>query len=157
VPFYPDELGRGAGINVVYRYHHVMELAVALALRTQGILPGDVLGVLARDRQQLRPLYYQAYLEYDRGLGATVTMRFDGDDKEAWAGGTFLDLGLAYSVIGVLSVGATPELLGPRDAIRRFVNPGSMMYLRPPLPLSQIAVDVVRLASGAPEIRRGRP
>ena len=33
VPFWPDELGHGTGINVIYRYHHLMELAVALALR----------------------------------------------------------------------------------------------------------------------------
>ena len=39
VPFYMHELGRGAGVNVIYKFHHVMELAVALALRTQGILP----------------------------------------------------------------------------------------------------------------------
>jgi hypothetical protein len=157
MPFYPNELGRGAGTNVVYRYHHVMELAVALALRTQGILPADLLGVLAREREKLRPLYYQAYTEADRGLGAVVTMRFDDSEEEARAGGTFLDLRLQYLDGGVLTIGEAPCLLGPRDAIRRFVSPGSMLYLRPPLPLSQIAADVVHLAEGAPELRRGRP
>src|SRR5215203_802663 len=70
VPFYPNELGRGAGVNVTYRFHHVMELALALALRTQGILPRDLLGLLAQQRHVLRPLYHQAYREHDRGLGA---------------------------------------------------------------------------------------
>ena len=55
VPFYPNELGRGAGVNVTYRFYHVMELAVALALRTQGILPLDLLTLLMRQRPVLRP------------------------------------------------------------------------------------------------------
>ena len=37
VPFAQGELGVGAGHNITYRYPHLMELAVALALRTQGI------------------------------------------------------------------------------------------------------------------------
>ena len=78
VPFYPNELGRGAGVNVTYRFYHVMELAVALALRTQGILPLDLLTLLMRQRPVLRPLYHQAYSEHDRGLGATLTLRCEG-------------------------------------------------------------------------------
>jgi hypothetical protein len=37
VPFARDELGVGPGHNLKYRYPHMMELAVALALRTQGV------------------------------------------------------------------------------------------------------------------------
>ena len=32
----------------------------------------------------------------------------------------------------------------------------SLHYPRPPLPLSRIACDIVRLAEDAPELRRGR-
>ena len=49
MPFYPNQLGRGARVNVIYRFHHVMELAVALALRTQGILPLDLLTLLMQE------------------------------------------------------------------------------------------------------------
>ena len=33
---------------------------------------------------------------------------------------------------------------------------GSLQYPRPPLPLSRIASDLMRLAKDAPELRRGR-
>ena len=77
VPFYLHELGRGAGVNVIYKFYHVMELAVALALRTQGILPLAPAELLVENRDVLRPLYHQAYLERDRGLGAVVKVRFE--------------------------------------------------------------------------------
>jgi hypothetical protein len=156
VPFYPDELGRGAGVNVTYRFHHVMELAVALALRTQGILPLHLLRLLVEERKALRPLYYEAYRQRDRGLGAKVTVRFDDDDANpSFVGGAFLDLHLDYRHGGVLT-GGNPQLLSAREAVLRFMRPGNLMYPRPPLPLSRIAFDIVRLADGAPELRRGR-
>jgi hypothetical protein len=168
VPFYPNELGRGAGVNVTYRFHHVMELAVALALRTQGILPLDLLTLLMRQRPVLRPLYHQAYREHDRGLGATLTLRCEDGTADqlppagAPAGepmcvqGTFLDLQLDYLEGGTLTRLAPPRLLGPREAIGRFTYRHSLHYPRPPLPLSRIACDIVRLAKEAPELRRGR-
>ena len=162
MPFYPNELGRGAGVNVTYRFYHVMELAVALALRTQGILPLDLLTLLMRQRPVLRPLYHQAYSEHDRGLGATLTLRCEGTaDQQPAAGapmcvqGTFLDLQLDYLEGGLLTR-LEPRLLGPREAIGRFTYRHSLHYPRPPLPLSRIACDIVRLAKDAPELRRGR-
>jgi len=155
VPFYPDELGRGAGINVTYRFYHVMELAVALALRTQGILPLHLLTLLVQNRDVLRRLYHQAYLERDRGLGAVVEVRFDADPEPSRVGGAFLDLNLDYLEGGVLT-GGNPRLLSAREAVMSFMRPGNLMYPRPPLPLSRIATDILRLADGAPELRRGR-
>ena len=162
VPFYMHELGRGAGVNVIYKFYHVMELAVALALRTQGILPLDLLTLLQGQREVLRPLYHQAYIEHDRGLGATITLRFEsGADQPAAepmsVQGTFLDLQLEYLIGGVLTR-QEPRLLGPREAIGRFAGHATAMhYPRPPLPLSRFACDIVRLAEDAPELRRGRP
>ena len=43
-----------------------------------------------------------------------------------------------------------------REAVMRFMRPGNLMYPQPPVPLSRIAHDIVRLADGAPELRRGR-
>ena len=163
VPFYPNELGRGAGVNVTYRFYHVMELAVALALRTQGILPLDLLTLLMRQRPVLRPLYHQAYSEHDRGLGATLTLRCEGTaDQQPAAGapmcvqGTFLDLQLDYLEGGTLTRLAPPRLLGPEGGDRPLQRRHSLHYPRPPLPLSRIACDIVRLAKEAPELRRGR-
>ena len=162
VPFYPNELGRGAGVNVTYRFYHVMELAVALALRTQGILPLDLLTLLMRQRPVLRPLYHQAYSEHDRGLGATLTLRCEGAADQP-AGRADVRAGDVPRPAARLSRGrpadpaGTPRLLGPREAIGRFMRyRHSLHYPRPPLPLSRIACDIVRLAKEAPELRRGR-
>src|ERR1700730_1395348 len=61
VPFAADELGVGAGYNLTYQYSHMMELAVALALRTQGVLSRDIVGLLAEHRSTLRLLYRRAW------------------------------------------------------------------------------------------------
>src|SRR5215213_1700145 len=127
VPFYPNELGRGAGVNVTYRFHHVMELAVALALRTQGILPRDLLGLLAQQRLALRPLYHRAYLEHDRGLGAPLQLRFAEQGRGLVVQGTFLELQLDYLAGGVLTA-TEPRLLGPEDAVRRFLRQDSLRH-----------------------------
>ena len=122
VPFYPHELGRGAGVNVTYRFHHVMELAVALALRTQGILPLHLLQLLVEERKALRPLYYEAYLQRDRGLGAVVKVRFDDDPEPSLVGGVFLDLHLDYLEGGVVT-GGNPQLLSAREAVMQLHAP----------------------------------
>jgi len=49
-------MGFGAGHNLKYEYPHLMELAVALALRTQGILSRHIVGLLAEGRSVLRPI-----------------------------------------------------------------------------------------------------
>src|SRR5271169_1805329 len=69
VPFARDELGVGAGHNLAYRYPHLMELTVALALRTQGVLSRHIVGLLAEYRSILRSHYRRAWLERDKGLG----------------------------------------------------------------------------------------
>jgi hypothetical protein len=156
VPFWPDELGRGTGVNVVYRYSHLMELTVAMALRTQGILPGDMLGLLARYRELLRRLYRQAWLERESGLGAPIKVLQEKTGGVEFGAGTFLRMRLSYSHGGML-VHTEPELIGPWESVRTVLTRSENVYLRPPLPLSDLAADVVRLAEGAPEIRRGRP
>ena len=91
LPFAKEELGVGAGHNVVYRYDHLMELAVALALRAQAILPSDITQILADLRTKLRPIYRRAYIERESGLGAPCTIRFGGKRKSRVAG-VYLDL-----------------------------------------------------------------
>ena len=83
VPFYPHELGRGAGVNVVYKFHHVMELAVALALRTQGILPLHLLQLLVREPREAAPALLRGLPSSGIGpwrRGSQV--QFDGDDPQ---------------------------------------------------------------------------
>jgi hypothetical protein len=156
VPFWPNELGGGTGTNVIYRYWHMMELAVALALRAQGVLPGDLLTLLVQNRELLRRLYARAWHERESGLGAPIKVRAEGDDRWLRGSGTFLYLRLDYGPNGLLSH-TEPRLIGPWEAVGAALAKHDKVYPRPPLPLSDIAENVMELGSAAPEVRRGRP
>lgn len=155
VPFARDELGVGPGHNLKYRYPHMMELAVALALRTQGVLSRDVVGLLAFHRILLRSHYRRAWLERECGLGAPRTVVIEGI-TERRISGVYLTLELSYNSYGALSM-IEPKLIDPVDAFDHYLSFHRSVYPRPPLPISQIAEDIVRLAEGVPEIKRGRP
>ena len=154
VPFAPDELGVGAGHNLVYRYSHLMELAVALALRTQGVLSRHIVGLLGQYRWVLRSHYRQAWLERDTGVGAPRAVLID-DGTERRFSGAYLDLSLTYNSYGALSV-VEPRLLDPVRALDYYMAHHQSLYPRPPLPISQFAQNIVGLAEGAPQIKRGR-
>jgi len=154
VPFAVDELGVGAGYNLSYHYPHLMELAVALAWRTQGILSRHIVALLADYRPILRQLYRRAWLERNDGLGTPRNVLIDATTKRAIRG-TYLSLELNYTPLGILQL-IQPKLLSPLEAFDEFMGLHQAVYPRPPLPISQIADDVVRLAENAPEIKRGR-
>jgi len=155
VPFAPGELGVGAGHNLKYRYVHLMELAVALAMRTQGILSRDIVGLLAHYRRVLRSLYRQAWFERESGIGAPRNLLIDGGTRRLISG-CYLELSLTYSSSGVL-LATEPRLLDPVEALDFYMALHRSVYPRPPLPVSDFARDVVERAEGAPEIKRGRP
>ena len=71
--------------------------------------------------------------------------------------GTFLDLQLEYLEGGVLTRLAAPAAGRPGGDRALHAPRHRLHYPRPPLPLSRIACDIVRLAEDAPELRRGRP
>ena len=114
VPFAAHDLPGGSGVNVTYRFEHVMELAIALTLRRQGILKKDTVGVLVQYRDRLTPLYRQAWLKRDQGRGRSVAVKI-GKDKSLKVSGLWLDLGLRYLEGGVLTT-TGPRLLGPAAA-----------------------------------------
>jgi hypothetical protein len=155
IPFAQKEQGVGAGHTLTYRYEHLMELAVALALRAQAILPRHIVALLAERRFMLRRLYRRAYTEGDQGLGAQRHLNLPNGSSLP-VGGVYLDLRLEYIDTGAL-VSIEPELIGPVEAIKRFMRQHRKVYPRPPLPISDMAADIVSLAREAPEIRRGRP
>jgi hypothetical protein len=157
VPFAPEELGVGAGYNLTYKYVHLMELAVVLGLRTQGILSRHIVRRLALYRSDLRPLYRRAWLERDSELGEPrdVVIESDTCPEKLCIWGTYLDLGLTFREDGTL-VGSKPRLLGPVAALKDFAKPRPMFHSRPPLPVSQYAESIVILARNVSEIKRGR-
>jgi hypothetical protein len=112
LPFASEELGSGRGNYLSYGYQHLMELAVALALRTQAILPGDVVALLAAHRDELRPIYRRAYEERDSGLGASIRVELEGGGSLT-ASGVYLDLALRYEPHGPL------VMRGPGRSARR--------------------------------------
>jgi len=154
LPFARDELGAGAGHNLAYRYPHLMELTVALALRTQGVLSRHIVGLLAEYRSILRSHYRRAWLERKTALGKPRKVVID-DGTERQFSGAYLDLSLTYTSYGVLSV-IEPRLLDPVKALDYYMAGHDSLYPRPPLPISQYAKNVVGLAEVAPEIKRGR-
>ena len=154
VPFASDELGVGRGQNLQYRYAHLMELAVALALRTQGILSRDIVGLLAFHRTLLRSHYRRAWLERESGLGAPRKVVIGGITQRRISG-TYLALELVYNSSGAMSM-IPPKLIGPDEAFDHYMGLHRQVYPRPPLPISQIADDIVGLAETADPITRGR-
>jgi hypothetical protein len=156
VPFWPNELGQGTGTNVVYRYWHMMELAVALALRAQGILPNDLLTLLVQHRELLREFYARAWLQRKSGLGEPIEVLVQGEDGPLRGSGTYLNLRLDYGPGGLLTY-TEPKLIGPWEALQAALAKHDKVYPRPPLPLSDIAENLIELGAEAPEVRRGRP
>jgi hypothetical protein len=154
LPFATDELGEGAGHNVTYRYEHMIELAVALALRTQAILPRDIVSLLTRHRDHLWPIYRQAWAERESGLGAPETIH-PGKQAAFRLSGIYLDLRLMYAETGFLGY-PRPEALGPGEAVVRQFIANIGQHVRGLVPLTELAVEVVKFAADAPEIRRGR-
>ena len=153
-----QQLGRlahgGPGINAVYRFEHIMELAVALLFHRQAILKKDTIVLLAQLRDELTPIYRRAWLEQDRGLGSRASIKV-GQAKPFTASGIWLDLGLRYSPGQVLTT-TGPKPLGPAGAVRELVRVDRQRYFRDPINISDLAAAVVKHSKKAPEVRRGR-
>ena len=184
VPFADDEKGVGAGHNLSYRFEHMMELALALTLRTQGIVSRDMVKLIASHRGKLRAFFRMAYLDRGRKGGALtglylgpsanmanigkrisdfeIDLKRDGQAlpelKElrhlSNVSGWYLDMSLVYLPGGTLTM-FNFDLVTAAEAVVTFIKGHQNLYPRPPIPLTDIAVDIVRLALGAPEVRRG--
>ena len=149
LPFAPEELGVGRGNLLRYRYVHLMELAVALYLRSQAILPTDVVRVLAGLRAELRPIYERAYIEGRSGLGRPVKVSVEAVELLTMSG-VSLDLRLAYLESGALMAAGHPQPLGPAGLIHAMATQNRRHTFRDPIPLTDLAEEIVRLAPHAP-------
>ena len=152
VPFSPEELIGASHRRSVYRYEHLMELAVALSFRLHRILPWDVVSVLVEHRAELRSIYLRAFLERETGTGRPVKMKF-GIHAPFYVKGIFLDLNFCY-IDDQLVCSGEPRALDPAEALRSYLEqsfgkPESVLRL----PLSKIASEIVKLARVAPPAR----
>ena len=184
VPFDDDEMGAGAGFNISYRYVHLMELALALAFKTQGILARDMVKLIVKHRLDLRKFFYRAYLERDKDNAQLTRFYFaplastefsdrgvkentTSEDAEfpkpnmhrltylTSSTGWFLDMALADASNNAL-LSYQFKLISAPEAAQRFLMKNQNLYPRPPIPLTDIAEDIIRLIGGVPEIRRGQ-
>lgn len=152
IPFSPEEVVEGGRHRNAYQYEHLMELAVALSFRLHRILPWDVVGVLVRHRGRLRSIYRLAYLNRESGVGRPVQIEV-GALHQFNAKGIFLDLNFRYVDDQLVSSGG-PRAIDASEAVRLYIQqvPGSQ--IRPPLPLSWLANQIVRFASVVPLSRQ---
>lgn len=153
VPFRRGETGLSSGRLAQYSFDHLMELSVALSLRTYAILPDLVVGGLIRYRDQLYGYYRKAYLESDCDLGAPIAVAGRSQYKLAMRG-IYLDLRLTYSAGQLYAIGP-PQLLTPFEALEWFAHTEPPARAHPPLNLSQTTDRVSDLMGRAPPIRRG--
>lgn len=154
IPFDNREDGHGPGINRVYQYVHVMELALALTFRTQGIFKSDVVHLLAGCRGELRDAFLRAWTERESWKGKPISVDLPGVHPIK-VRGVWLDPHLRYIDAQTVSVGPI-DVISPAKALTTIVGAGRQMMFRDPINLSNIAEEIVRLAKIAPEIKRGR-
>jgi hypothetical protein len=153
----PFEIGKGQSEghrHVTYDFEELMELTVALLLRVYGTLPDTVVAGLRNFRDDLRPIYRQAYLDslHRNYPAARVSTPYGG---RIMIEGLFLDLNIRYSA-GHMTEFGPPRAISPFEAVSAFARPP--IPARPHLPLNVTAVAemIVGQSRVAPSIRRGR-
>lgn len=155
VPFSRDETGVGAGHNLLYRYEHLMEVAVALFLRAQAMSLTDVASLIVAHRSAFRDSCYQAYIQGASGLGTDQLAEFNGSaELPRRISGCYLTFMVDYQPSGILFA-SVPRLIGPIEAFDHFMGKHDGFYPRPPVPVSELAERIVNLVAGVPVIRRG--
>lgn len=151
LPFPRGEPSLDGSRFVIYRYEHLMELALALSLRVYHGLPDAILVELIRHREGLQELYRQAYRQGAAGLGRPVRVKDPTSSFEVK--GVFLDLQLIYNG-GALTGFGPPRLLSPFEAIRLYATSLPTARALLPMKLSELAENVIATASRAPSPRK---
>ncbi|MGN6097474.1 MAG: hypothetical protein ACTHP8_14690 [Bosea sp. (in: a-proteobacteria)] len=154
IPFGRGQGQRQGQHHVTYAFEDLMELTVALLLRVYGTLPDTIVAGLRDFREELRPIYRQAYRDSVRHAFPPAYLSTASADCLAIEG-LFLDLNIRYAAGQMVDFGP-PRTLSPFEALA--VYSGSEIPARSYLPLnvSVIAEKIVGRARVLPSIRRGR-
>ncbi len=151
----PFEKGKGqeeGHRRVTYDFEELMELTVALLLRVYGILPDEVTAGLRRFRNELRPIYRQAYLDAKRPFPPSARLSSaNGDGLDIK--GAYLDLNIRYSSGRIIEFGP-PRLMSPLDAVRIYLLSEIPARCYLPLNLSVVADRIIMKAQALPPVRR---
>jgi hypothetical protein len=156
----PFEKGKGQSDghrHVTYDFEELMELTVALLLRVYGTLPDTVVAGLRDFRDDLRPIYRQAYFDSRNRKYCSARVSERGGNRIE-LDGLFLDLNIRYSAGQMIEFGP-PKALSPFEAVATYARSEvpSRSYL--PLNVTTVADLIVTrtlVLPVLPSIRRGR-
>ncbi len=153
----PFEKGKGQSEghrHVTYDFEELMELTVALLLRVYGTLPDTVVAGLRNFRDELRPIYRQAYFDTAKRTYPLAYVSEPGRDHIA-VSGLFLDLNIRYSAGQLIEFGP-PKAMSPFEAVATFTRAQvpSRSYL--PLNVTAVAEMIIGRTRVLPSIRRSR-
>jgi len=154
VPFTAEELDKPQWVQLQYHFIHLIECVVAIKMRAEGISHRHIVGLLTFDRPKLRGAYKTAFYEANSGLGKPVAIKHP-DGNEIHIGGLYLDFMATINKLGVL-MSPGPRLLDPWQALNRYMGFYNGMHPLPPISLSNLATEAVRVAVHMPELKRGR-
>ena len=154
IPFGKGTVDSERGLNVTYNFEDLMELTLALLLRVYGTLPDVVTNGLRNFRNELRPIYRQAYLDSLKRVHPAARVSTSNGERFT-ARGLFIDLNIRYSAGHVVQFGP-PKALSPFEAMRVFAHSeiAARSYL--PLNLTRVAQMIAERTRQAPTIPRGR-
>ncbi len=154
VPFTAEELDKPQWQQVRYEFVHLIECVVAIKMMAEGIAHRHIVALLTFDRAKLREAYKKAYSDALAGLGAPVSLKHP-DGSEIQISGLYLDFMATLNKDGVLTTPG-PILLDPWRALNRYMASYSGLHPLPPIRLSDLATEAVRIARQMPEVKRGR-
>jgi hypothetical protein len=153
----PFEKGKGQSEghrHVTYDFEELMELTVALLLRVYGTLPDTVVTGLRDFRDELRPIYRQAYFDTAKRTYPLARVSESGSNHIAISG-LFLDLNIRCSAGQLIEFGP-PKAVSPFEAVATFARAEvpSRSYL--PLNVTAVAEMIIGRTRVLPSIRRRR-
>jgi len=153
----PFEKGKGQSEghrHVTYDFEELMELTVALLLRVYGWLPDDVVAGLRDYRNELRPIYRQAYFDSFHHIYPAARISVPAGGRIT-VEGLFLDLNIRYSAGRMIAFGP-PRAMSPFEALSLYARSRSPARCYLPLNVTAVAELIVNHARVLPSIRRGR-
>jgi len=158
LPFERKDEGTYQWEETVYHYEHLVELALALKMLSDGMAFRHIVSLLTKYRSKLRGFYNEALISGDTGKGSPRTIinpdPFKGELTEIQVSGLYLEF-KALARNGSLNA-SEPELISPWMAVERYMACYDGLYPFPLIMLTQICQRVLKVAEGTPPVRRGR-
>ena len=158
LPFERKDEGTYQWEETVYHYEHLVELALALKMLSDGMAFRHIVSLLTKYRSKLRGFYNEALIAGDTGKGSPRTIinpdPFKGELTEIQVSGLYLEF-KALARNGSRNA-SEPELISPWMAVERYMACYDGLYPFPLIMLTQICQRVLKVAEGTPPVKRGR-